>query len=130
MRLVTWLVTNALALAAATWLLDGIRFTGPSEGPAELQHKLVPLLVVAAVLGVLTAVVKPVLKLLSMPFILLTLGLFLLVINAVVLLLTGLLAEALGTGFRVEGFGSAVAGAVVITVATWLVDAVLGRDED
>ena len=126
MRLLTWLATNAVALAAATWLLDGIRFTGPTQGSAEISHKLVPLLVVAAILGVVTAFVKPVLKLLSLPFILLTLGLFLLVINALLLLLTGWVAGQLDVGFEVDGFWTAVGGAIVITVVTWAVDALVG----
>lgn len=129
MRLLTWLATNAVALAAATGLLDGIRFTGPSAGSAELSHKIVPLLVVAAILGVITSFVKPVLKVLSLPFILLTLGLFLLVINALLLLLTGWVAGRLDVGFHVDGFWTAVGGAIVITVVTWAVDAVVGERE-
>ncbi len=127
-RLLAWLITNAAALAAAAWLVDGIRFTGPRQGTAEIEHKIVPLLVVAVVLGVVTSVVKPVVKLLSLPLILLTLGLFLLVINALMLLLTGYIAGQLGLGFTVTGFWPAVGGAIVITVATWLLDAVLGDE--
>ena len=92
-RLLAWLITNAAALAAAAWLVDGIRFTGPRQGMAEIEHKIVPLLVVAVVLGVVTSFVKPVVRLLSLPLILLTLGLFLLVINALMLMLTGWIAR-------------------------------------
>ena len=127
-RLLAWLITNAAALAAAAWLVDGIRFTGPRQGMAEIEQKIVPLLVVAAVLGVVTSFVKPVVKLLSLPLILLTLGLFLLVINALMLMLTGWIAGQLGLGFRVSGFWPAVGGAVVVTIATWLLDAVLGDE--
>jgi putative membrane protein len=129
MRLITWLVTNAVALAVATWLVPGIRFNGPTVGQDELQQKLVPLLVVAVVLGLLTSFVKPVLKVLSFPFILLTLGLFLLVINAGLLLLAGVIARELDVPFRVVDFWpSAVVGAVIITVVTWVVDGVIGDD--
>ncbi len=128
MRLITWLVTNAVALAVAAWLLDGIRFTGPSNGQAELEHKWLPLLLVAVILGLITSFVKPVLKLVSFPFIILTLGLFLLVINAAMLLLTGWLAEQLEIGFRVDGFLTALVGAVVITIVTWVVDSMIGGD--
>jgi putative membrane protein len=127
MRLLTWLATNAVALAAATWLLDGIRLTGASSGSAEVTDKLVPLIVVAAILGVVTSFVKPVLKVLSLPFILLTLGLFLLVINALLLLLTGWVAGQLDVGFHVDGFWTAVGGSIVITVVTWAVDGLLGE---
>jgi len=130
MRLITWLVTNALALAAAAWLIDGIRFTGPTQGQEEITNKIVPLLVVAVILGVLTSFVKPVLKVLSIPFIILTLGLFLLVINAALLLLAGNIAEALDIGFRVRDFWpSAVLGSIVITVVTWIVDSVISPDD-
>ena len=75
-----------------------------------------------------SSLVKPVLTVLSFPFIILTLGLFLLVINAAVLLLTGWLAEQLDIGFRVDGFWPAVGGALIITVTTWVVDGIIGRD--
>jgi putative membrane protein len=125
-RFLTWLVTTAIALAVAAWLVEGIRFTGPAHGQAELKHKLVPLLLVALILGVVTSFVKPVLTILSIPFIILTLGLFLLVINAAMLLLTGWLAEQLDIGFVVTGFWPAVGGAIVITVVTWIVDGLIG----
>ena len=126
MRFLTWLVTTAIALAVATLLIDGIRFTGPTHGQAEIEHKLVPLLLVALILGVVTSFVKPILTIVSIPFIILTLGLFLLVINAALLMLTGWLAEQLDIGFRVSGFWPAVGGAIVITVVTWVVDGLIG----
>ena len=126
MRFLTWLVTTALALAAAAWLIDGIYFTGPTSGIEEFQEKLIPLLLVSLIMGAVGALVKPVLTFLSIPFIIITLGLFLLVINAGMLMLTGWLAEELGLGFRVTGFWPAVGGAIVITVVTWLVDRLIG----
>ena len=126
MRILSRLATTAVALAAAAWLLDGIRFAGPSSGPAEIAQKLVPLLVVAAILSVVTAFVKPVLKVLTIPVILLTLGLFLVVINALVLLLTGWIADRLDVGFHVDGFWPAVVGSLVITVVGWVVAGLLG----
>ena len=128
MRFLTWLVTTAIALAVAAWLVDGIRFTGPTSGQAELEHKIVPLLVVALIQGVITSFVKPVLTILSIPFIIVTLGLFLLVINAAVLKLTAWLAGQLDIGFRVDGFWPAVGGAIVITVVTWVVDSFIGEE--
>ena len=125
-RFLTWLLTTAVALAVAAWMVDGIRFRGPSSGLEELQEKLLPLLLVALILGAVGALVKPVLTFLSMPFIIVTLGLFLLVINAAMLLLTGWLAEELDIGFRVTGFWPAVGGAIVITVVTWIVDRLIG----
>lgn len=129
MRFLTWLLTSAIALAVATLLFDGIRFTGPSQGQAEIEHKLLPLLGVALILGVVSSLVKPVLTILSIPFIILTLGLFLLVINAGMLLLTAWLAGVLDIGFKVDGFWTALGGAIVITLTTWVVDGLLGREE-
>ncbi len=129
MRFLTWLVTTAIALATATWIIDGIRFTGPSSGSAEIEEKILPLLLVSLILGVVTSFVKPVLTFLSIPFIILTLGLFLLVINALMLMLTGWLAEQLDIGFRVNGFWPAVGGAIIITITTWVVDGLIGSAE-
>jgi putative membrane protein len=126
-RFLSWLVTTALAVAAATLLVDGIYFDGPAHGQEEIEHKLVPLLLVALLLGVVTSFVKPVLTILSIPFIVVTLGLFLLVINAAMLKLTSWLADQVGIDFHVRGFWPAVGGAIVITVVTWIVDAVIGE---
>ena len=81
MRFVTWLLTYAAGLAVAAWLLDGIWFDGPSGGQGELQEKIVPLFVVALILGLVSTFIEPVIKLISLPFIILTLGFLLLVIN-------------------------------------------------
>ena len=127
MRFLSWLVTTALAVAAAAWLLDGIVFEGPTTWPDEFTEKLVPLLLVALILGVVTSFVKPILTLLSIPFIIVTLGLFLLVINAAMLRLTSWLADELDIGFTVTGWWPAIGGAIVITLTTWVVDAVIGE---
>ena len=102
-------------------LLDGIWFDGPAHGNAELQEKWSPLLAVALILGLVSTFVEPVVKLLSLPFIILTLGLFLLVINALMLLLTAWLADAFDLGFHVDGFWAALLGSIVITVIGWVV---------
>jgi putative membrane protein len=127
MRVVTWLVTNVVAVTVAAWLFDGIRFTGPSSGQAELQEKLWPVIVVALILGVVTAIVKPVLTLLSLPLVILTIGLFLVVINAFMLQLTAWLSDKLDIGFHVDGFMTAVGGAIVITIVTWGVIQLIDR---
>ena len=129
MRIVLRLLTTALGLAAAAWVFDGIAFPGgPRRGWEEVEHNLVPLLLVAAILGIVTSFVKPLLTILSIPLIIVTLGLFLLVINALMLMLTGALADALDIGFRVDGFWTAVGGAIVITLVTWVVDGFVGDD--
>lgn len=119
MRFITWLLTYAAGLAVAAWLLDGIRFEGARNGQAELQDKILPLLLVALILGLVSTFIEPVIKLLSLPFIILTLGFLLLVINALMLLLTARLADAFDLGFHVNGFWNALAGSLIITVVGW-----------
>ncbi len=125
MKLLIWLVTNVLAVGAAAWLLPGIRFT---EGD-QLADIWPALLGVGVILGVVSSFVKPIIKLLSIPFIILTFGLFLWVINALMLELTAWLAEQLDLGFEVtEFFWQALLGALVITVVNWAVAAVVYDD--
>ncbi|HEX5918480.1 MAG TPA: phage holin family protein [Nocardioides sp.] len=119
MRFVTWLLTYAVGLAVAAWLLDGIWFEGADNGQAELQDKIVPLLLVALILGLVSTFIEPVVKLLSLPFIILTLGFLLLVINALMLMLTAWLAGVFDVGFHVDGFWNALVGAVIVTVVGW-----------
>ena len=113
-------VVNALALAAATWLLADIRVGSGTQG-----DRLVTLLLVAVIFGLVNAVVRPVVKLLSLPFIILTLGLLIFVINALMLLLTSWLAGQLGLGWHVQGFFTALVGALVITIVTWVAELLL-----
>ena len=129
-RFVTWLLTTAAGVAVATWLFDGIYFTGPSSGTDELSHKVLPLLLVALILGLVSSLVRPVVTFFSIPFIVLTLGLFLLVINALMLMLTAWVAGQVGIGFHVTGFWTAVWGSLVITLVNTFIDAVVLEDDD
>ena len=120
MHLIIRLLINAAALLAAVWLIPGIVFTG---GPARLIG-------VAAVFGVVNALVRPVLTVLSCPLIVITLGLFTLVINALLLLLTGYLSQAWNLGFRVDGFLPAFLGGIVIGVVSTALTLTVGRSKD
>lgn len=120
MKFLVWIAVNAVALALATWLLRGITLSGASD-----SERAVTLVVVALIFGVINAVVRPVVKLLSFPFIILTLGLLIFVINACMLLLTSWVAGQLDVGFTVHGFLAAVYGAVIVMVATWVLELVL-----
>lgn len=119
MRFVTWLLTTAAGVAVAAWLIDGIYFTGPTTGQAELNHKVVPLLLVSLILGLVSNLIRPVVTFFSIPFIVLTLGLFLLVINALMLMLTAWIAGLVGIGFHVDGFWNALWGSIVVTLVNW-----------
>jgi putative membrane protein len=86
-------------------------------------------LVTALVLGLVNAIIKPILQLLSCPLVLLTLGLFLLVINAAMLLLAGSLTRALGFDFHVDGLGNALIGSILISIVTWFLTLFVGRGD-
>ena len=124
-KFVGWLATNAVALAAAVLIFDGIGFTG-SSGWDEVADNVWALLFVALILGIVNSFVSPIIKFLSIPFIVITLGLFLLVINALMLLFTEWLAGLFDIDFYVDGFWNAVGGAIVITVVTWIVGLLFG----
>ena len=102
------LLINAAALWVAAQLVSGITL------PADWRL----VLVVALVFGVLNAFIKPVLLLLSLPFLIVTLGLFTFVINALMLMLTSSLSGALGLGFQVAGFWPALLGALVVSIVS------------
>lgn len=118
--LVVRLLVNAVALAAAVWLIGGISVTG-----ATTTSKTITLLVVAAIFGVVNAVIKPIVNLLTLPFLILTLGLLTFVINAFMLWLTSAIAGAFGVPFEVDGFVAALLGALVISIVSWLLNVVL-----
>ena len=122
-RILAWLLTNAVALAVAAWILPGISFDGPSSPfDVEVREKIVPLLLVAVIMGLVSVFVEPLVKLLSLPFIVLTIGLFLLVINALMLMLTAWIAGLLDLGFHVDGFFTALVGSIIITLVTGFID--------
>ena len=120
MKLVMRLVVNAVALAAAAWLLKDITVSGTSTG-----RRVITLIAVAAIFGLVNALVKPLATILSLPFIVLTLGLLIFVINALMLLLTSWISDGLDVPFHVEGFGTALLGALIITVVSWLMNVIL-----
>ncbi|MDX2527796.1 phage holin family protein [Streptomyces europaeiscabiei] len=113
-------IANAGALAVAVWLIDKITLTGDSTG-----KEVGTLLLVALVFGLVNAVVKPLVQLLTLPLFILTLGLFTLIVNALMLLLTSWLADVLDLSFHVEGFWTAVLGGLIISIISWALSLVL-----
>lgn len=108
-------IINGLALWVAAWLIDGIEF-GPTADTWETV-KVVAL--VALIFGLLNAFVRPILKLISLPLIILTLGLFVFIVNALMLQATSWLAGQFDLAFHVdEFFWDAVLGSLVITVVS------------
>lgn len=110
--LLVWLI-NALALIAVAYLMPGVSVS--SFGAA---------LVAALVLGLINAVVRPVLVLLTLPVTLLTLGLFIFVLNGLLFWMVGTWLE----GFEVAGFWSAVFGAILFSLVSWLLSALVLKE--
>jgi putative membrane protein len=119
MRFLIRLLITAAALWVAVHLVDGIDYTGP---PLHL-------LVVALVFGVVNAVVRPLLVMLTCPLIALTLGLFVFVLNALMLLLTSALSGALGLGFHVNGFVPAFLGGLVVGITSAVLNLVVADEK-
>jgi putative membrane protein len=115
MRLILRILINMAAIWVALRLVPGISFTGDWKA----------LVGVALVLAVINAVVAPIIKILSLPFIVLTLGLFTFVINALLLLLTSAISTSLGLGFHVSGFFPALLGSLVISLVSAVLTVVL-----
>jgi putative membrane protein len=107
--LIRWIIASA-ALFAAAYLVPGIRVVDPSAWTVYV--------VMALVLGLVNAFLRPLLKVLSCPLIILTLGFFVLIVNGVSFLIAARIAEAMGVGFYVDGYWSAFLGALVISVIT------------
>lgn len=124
MKLLLRLVGNAIALYAASTLIDGIQFgTG---GEVDFGS----LLAVTLIFGVVNAVIKPIVKVVTCPAFLVTLGLFTFVVNALMLLLTGWLAGILNVDFQVDGFGAAFLGAIVISFVSFLLSLFVSAEKD
>jgi len=119
-NLIIRLLANAVALAVASWIVTGITLQG-----ATTSRRVLTLLIVAAIFGVVNAIVKPVVKVLSFPFLILTLGLLTFVINAAMLLLTSWITGKLDVQFHVDGFWNALFGALIISVVGMLINLVL-----
>ncbi|MFC8713138.1 phage holin family protein [Streptomyces sp. NPDC057197] len=117
-------IANAGALAVAVWLLDKITLAGDNTA-----KEVGTLIGVALVFGLVNFLVKPVVKVLTFPLFILTLGLITLVVNALMLLLTSWVCDKVDLSFHVEGFWTAVLGGLIISVVSWALHMVL-PDED
>ncbi len=121
MKILLRILVTALALWVATRFVPGISFTGDDYAA---------LIGVALVFAAVNLFVKPILSLFSFPVVLLTLGLFLFVINGLMLLLTSFLAGRLGFGFHVDGIVPAILGSLVVSVTASVLHFVLGTNRD
>ena len=108
MGFIARLLVNAAALWVATRIVPGVGYSGG----------VLPLLAVALVFGVVNAIIGTATKIVTFPIIILTLGIFILVINGLMLMLTSAVSSALGLGFHVSGFGAAFWGALVVSLVS------------
>ena len=115
-------LASGLALAVATWLLPGITVVND-----QAETQILTLLAVAAIFGVVNSIVKPLFRIVTAPLIFLTLGLFLLVINALLLMLVSWLAGELGLDWHVADWGTAFLGALIVSVVSFILNAFLGK---
>jgi putative membrane protein len=112
-------LATAASLWVAVWIVDGFEFSG----------QWWQFLIVAAIMGLANAVVKPILRLFSLPLILLTLGLFLLVVNAIVLSLVVWLSGVFDLGLTSDGFfWETFLASIVVAIVGWIIGAILPDD--
>ncbi|GAA2364176.1 phage holin family protein [Nonomuraea africana] len=118
-------IIKILVVAASLWVaiqfVDGVEITTPT-GTAKYWGTL---LVVALIFGVINAVIKPIIETIGCAFYVLTLGLFALVVNAGLMLLTSWVADQIDVPFHVTGFWPAFWGAIVVAVVSWVLSLVL-----
>ncbi|WP_026877863.1 phage holin family protein [Jiangella gansuensis] len=115
------LVVNGIALWVATRIIDGVTISSDSS-----SDEILTLLVVALIFGLVNALIKPVVQLLSLPLLILTLGLFTLVVNALMFWLTSWISDQLDVPFHVDGFfWEAVLGALVVSFVSWVLNLLL-----
>jgi putative membrane protein len=110
------ILVNAAALWVAVWLLDGLDFSG----------EWWKFLLVAVAFSLVNSYIRPILRIITFPITMLTLGLFLLVINALMLLLVGAISDQLKLGFTVADFWAALLGSIVISIVGWILSMVIG----
>lgn len=120
LSLIIRLLVNAVALWVATLIVSGVEIE-----QASTQEQVLTLLVVALIFALVNIVVRPVVKLLSLPLYVLTLGLFTFIVNALMLWLTSWVAGLLNVPFTVDGFWAAVLGGLVVSFVSWLLNLLL-----
>ncbi len=119
-------VVNGIALWVAAWLVSGVHL---ADGNESTTTQVVTILLVALIFGVVNAFVKPIATLLSLPFVVLTLGLFLVVLNALMLELVAWVSGLVGLSFSIDDFfWDAVLAAIIISIVSWVLSLVLPDD--
>ncbi|MCX7914139.1 MAG: phage holin family protein [Thermodesulfovibrionales bacterium] len=113
------IMINALSIGVAVKLVDGITFTG----------EWWKMIIIGLIFGIVNSIIKPIITFFSLPLLVFTLGVFMLVINALMLLLTAKLSSPFNLGFHVDGFIPALIGSIIISIISFILSlfASLGR---
>lgn len=115
------LLIRILIYAASLWVAI---FVVPG---LELENGLLALLIIALIFAGVNAVIRPIVTILSLPFILLTLGLFLLIVNWAMLAITIWISGILDLGISSDGFGSTFIGAIIVAIVAWIGEGLAGK---
>ncbi|MBB2923447.1 phage holin family protein [Cellulomonas cellasea] len=126
MGFVLRVLINGVAIWLATLVLSGLTVVG---GDSTAERAGIVLLV-ALIFGIVNAVVKPLVSFLSFPLYILTLGLFTLVVNALMLMLTAWITERADWGLRIDDFWTALIGALIIAVVSFVLSVVVPKSRD
>jgi putative membrane protein len=118
-KLIKWII-NTVAMLLAIHFIAGINYTGKWWG----------VLIVAAIFGLVNSFIRPLIKFFTFPLIILSLGLFTFIINAMMLSITSSLSETFGLGFAVEGFKAAFWGALLISLISTVLNCMLPPKEE
>ena len=120
--IIRWIAT-AVAVAAAVWIIPGITTVG--------NDATIAIIIGALVLSLVNMVLKPIFQLLSLPITIITLGIFYLIVNALLLELAAWASTGLfASGIAIDGFGSAFLGSIVISIVSAIVNGLLGGEKD
>lgn len=114
------LIINALAIAATAWLLPGITVGG---------NPTLTIILVALIFGIVNAVIKPIFSFVTCGLYVLTLGLFTFIANAVMLWVTQYVAAWFGLQFRIDSFWTAILGALIISVVSFILSMMFGKEK-
>jgi len=126
MAFVVRVLINGVAIWLATLVLSGLEIVG---GDSNWETAGI-ILLIALVFGLVNAIVKPIVAFISIPLYILTLGLFTLVVNALMLMLTAWITEQTSWGLRIDSFGTAVLGGLIISVVSFVLSVLIPESQD
>ena len=126
MAFVVRVLITGVAIGLATLVLSGLEIVG---GDSNWETAGI-ILLIALVFGLVNAIVKPIVAFISIPLYILTLGLFTLVVNALMLMLTAWITEQTSWGLRIDNFGTAVLGALIISVVSFVLSVLIPESQD